>query len=109
MLFHGGDICRVLGYADSADAIKRHCKYAKKLRTGVSPVLDLNPRGELFIPESDVYRLTFGSKMPFAEEFRDWICEVVIPTLRRTGRYEIGPPADQVPEMPKAESIQAKF
>ena len=55
------------------------------------------PRGELFIPESDVNRLIMRSNMPDAGVFQDWICEEVIPTLRKRGRYQIGPPEAQVP------------
>lgn len=97
VMFHGGDICRILGYSESDKAIKRHCKHSKLLRTDETSGLKLNPRGEYFIPESDIYRLTLRSNMPYAGEFQDWICEEVVPTLRRTGCYQIGAPVAQVP------------
>ena len=34
-----------------------------------------------FIPESDVYRLAFQSKLPGAEAFTDWVTEEVLPTI----------------------------
>lgn len=40
-----------------------------------------------FIPESDLYRLIFRSKLPTAEEFTDWVTGEVLPTLRKTGSY----------------------
>jgi len=40
-----------------------------------------------FIPESDVYRLVFSSKLPNAERFTDWVTEEVLPTIRKTGGY----------------------
>ena len=40
-----------------------------------------------FIPESDVYRLSFGSKLPNAERLTDWIVEEVIPAIRKHGAY----------------------
>ena len=41
--------------------------------------------GFKIIPEPDFYALVFRSTMPKAKEFQDWICEEVIPTLRKTG------------------------
>jgi anti-repressor protein len=87
VMFHGGDVCKILGYVKSRNAIAAHCKYAKTLKGPETGLLDLHPHGEVFVPESDLYRLTLRSKMPDAEEFQDWICEVVIPTLRKTGRF----------------------
>ena len=74
-----------------------HCKYAKILRPNETLGLKLNPFGELFIPESDNNRLIMRSNMPDTGVFQDWVCEEVIPTLRKTGRYQIGPPEAQAP------------
>ena len=40
-----------------------------------------------FIPESDLYRLVFSSKLPTAEKFTDWVTEEVIPSIRKHGAY----------------------
>ena len=45
----------------------------------------------LFIPESDLYRLVFGSKLPTAERFTDWVTEEILPTLRKHGSYHARP------------------
>ncbi|EPA00013.1 hypothetical protein A33Q_0181 [Indibacter alkaliphilus LW1] len=37
------------------------------------------------IPEQDVYRLIFKSKLPAAEHFEKWMVEDVLPTIRKTG------------------------
>ena len=42
-----------------------------------------------FIPESDVYRLAFGSKLDSAEKFTDWVVEEVLPSIRKTGAYSV--------------------
>lgn len=39
------------------------------------------------IPESDVYRLVMRSNLPSAERFQDWVCEEVLPSIRKTGGY----------------------
>ena len=50
VMFHGGDGCKILGYANTSDALQCHCKYSKILRPSETLGLNLNPRGELFIP-----------------------------------------------------------
>jgi len=39
------------------------------------------------IPESDLYRLIMKSQLDSAEKFQDWVCEEVLPTIRKTGGY----------------------
>ena len=41
----------------------------------------------LFIPESDLYRLVFSSKLPSAERFTDWVTQEVLPSIRNHGAY----------------------
>ena len=43
----------------------------------------------LIITEGDVYRLIAHSKMPSAEKFESWIFDEVLPSIRKTGRYEV--------------------
>ena len=50
-----------------------------------------------FIPESDVYRLVMRSKLPEAEKFQDWVCEEILPAIRKTGGYMIAK-EDETPE-----------
>lgn len=75
----------MLGYADTVKATKAHCKCPKILRQGETPGLKINPRGMTIIPEGDLYRLTFNSKLPAAERFEAWVTEDVLPTIRKTG------------------------
>jgi len=89
--FVARDVAAVLGYADTADAVQRHCKKAQRIdsiRVGVSPTLQ---NQTLIIPESDVNRLIFRSKLPAAERIQDWLAEEVIPAIRKTGSYTLAP------------------
>ena len=53
----------------------------------------------LFIPESDLYRLAFGSTLPTAEKFTDWVVEEVLPSIRQTGGYmQPGFPRPSLPD-----------
>jgi anti-repressor protein len=82
-LFCATDVATILGYSNPAAAVQRHCKGITKRDTLTSGgVQDL-----LYIPESDVYRLVMRSKLPEAEGFQDWVCEVVLPSIRKTSGY----------------------
>lgn len=91
-LFVAKDVCETLGYKNPRQALASHCKDVQKLDTPT-------PGGDqkvTYIPESDVYRLVMGSKLPHAEKFKDWVCEEVLPEIRETGSYE----SRSKPEMP---------
>lgn len=83
ILFCGSDVARSLGYANPRDALRCHCK-------GVVKRDALTSKGNqemTFIPESDLYRLVFRSKLPSAEQFTDWVTTEVLPSVRRYGAY----------------------
>ena len=86
VLFCGVDVALALGYKRPKDAISTHAKGAVKRRT-------LTAGGEqemLFIPESDLSRLVFSSKLPTAEKFTDWVTKDVLPAIRKHGGYVNG-------------------
>ncbi len=90
-LFVAKDVATALGYADPAQAIKDHCKkavnYTNGDKTVINEIKELHRTKALVIPESDVYRLVMRSKLERAEEFQDWVCEEVLPSIRKTGSY----------------------
>jgi prophage antirepressor-like protein len=89
VLFCGSDVAKSLGYDQPHKAIDRHCRYGTK-RTIPHPQSPEKSIEMLFIPESDVYRLAFGSKLPAAEKFTDWVTEEVLPSIRKNGGYIAG-------------------
>ena len=81
--FVGKDIAEALGYSNYRDAISRHCKGVVKHDTPTeSGIQEMS-----FIPESDVYRLIFRSKLPSAEKFETWVVGEVLPAIRKHGAY----------------------
>jgi anti-repressor protein len=84
-LFAARDVAVALGYQRPADAVTDHCKGVVVLPTPSAGGIQATK----FIPESDVYRLIFRSKLPAAERFQDWVVEEVLPTIRRTGGYRL--------------------
>lgn len=61
----------------------------KNSDVGLTNFRKLNNAGENFLTESGVYKLVFKSRKPNAETFTDWVADEVLPTLRRTGSYEM--------------------
>ncbi|ENY8911930.1 Bro-N domain-containing protein [Clostridioides difficile] len=49
----------------------------------------LHNTGENFLTENGVYKLIFASKKKKAERFQDWITDEVLPTIHKTGAYNI--------------------
>ena len=44
--------------------------------------------GSIFINESGLYSLIFGSRLESAKEFKRWVTKDVLPSIRKTGRYD---------------------
>lgn len=85
-LFCGSDAARALGYVKPQDAVARHCRCSVKRRVP-HPQSPGKTIEMTLIPESDLYRLVFGSKLPMAERFTDWVTSEVLPSIRRRGAY----------------------
>lgn len=83
VLFCGSDVAKALGYAVPRKALFDHCKGVLKRNIPTNG----GDQEMSFIPESDLYRLVFSSKLPTSEEFTDWVAEEVLPTIRKTGGY----------------------
>ncbi len=82
-LFCLADVAKALGYSNPAKAVIDHCKGVTVLETptqsGIQPIK--------YGKESEVYRLTMKSKLPNAEKFQDWVCDEVLPSIRKHGAY----------------------
>lgn len=86
VLFCGADIAKALGYSNPRKALNDHCKGDLTKRYPITDSLG-RTQDAIFIPESDLYRLVFGSKLPTAEKFTDWVTETVLPSIRKHGAY----------------------
>lgn len=84
VLFCGRDVATALGYANTKDALARHCK-------GVVIRYPLETAGGTqearFISEGDLYRLIASSKLPAAQQFETWVFDEVLPSIRKHGGY----------------------
>ena len=102
ILFCGKDVAASLGYKDTTNAMKRHCRGVAKRH----PIQDSLGRTQeaVFITEPDLYRLITHSKLPTAEKFERWVFEEVLPAIRRTGGYMVAK-QDETPEQIMARAV----
>lgn len=86
--FLANDVCEILGYSNPRQAVQKNCK-----EKGVSNRYTPTRGGEqsmTYINEPNLYRLIIKSRKPAAEAFEEWVMETVLPTIRKTGGYQIG-------------------
>ncbi len=84
--FVGRDVCANLGYADPNKAMQQHCKGAVKRH----PLMTAGGSQEMrILSEPDALRLIVNSKLPAAVEFERWVFEDVLPSIRKTGGYQV--------------------
>lgn len=50
------------------------------------------------INEPNLYKVVFRSDKPIAQEFENWICEKVLPSIRKTGSYTLSDKPVEVKE-----------
>lgn len=109
------DVCAIFGLTDVSQAISRLKSDEKRVmgtdielsvrntetidnkgvtsaksRVGSPPLLIINEKG--------LYRLIFRSNKPEAARFQDWVFGEVLPTLRKTGKYETSPTIPPAPD-----------
>ena len=85
--FVGKDVAAALGYSDTFGALKKHVDADDKQNCQNDSFE--SPRGMTVINESGVYSLAFSSKLPSAKKFKRWVTSEVLPTLRKTGSYNM--------------------
>ena len=86
--FVARDVAKALGYQNTVEAVNTHCEKSKDFR-GVEMTATATPMK--IIPEEDVYALIFGSHLESAKKFRRWLCDEVLPSIRKTGGYSMAP------------------
>ena len=86
--FVGKDVAEVLGYAKPLNAIAQHVDKDDSLKQGLTDSLGRQQK-TIFVNESGLYALIFGSKLESAQKFKRWVTSEVLPSLRKTGQYQV--------------------
>lgn len=85
--FVAKDVCSVLGYKNTSLTISKHCE-----EKGISKRYTLSSGGEqelLFINEGNLYRLIIKSHLPAAKQFETFVCDTVLPSIRKHGYFQL--------------------
>ncbi|EVD80356.1 BRO family protein [Staphylococcus aureus] len=85
--FIGKDVADILGYANGRDALSKHVDAEDKLTSQIATAGQ--NRNVTIINESGLYSLIFSSKLVNAKRFKRWVTSEVLPTLRKTGAYQV--------------------
>ena len=84
--FVANDICKVLALSNPRKAVGD----LDEDERGVTTSDTLGGQQEMnVISESGLYSLIFRSRKAEAKRFRKWVTAEVLPTIRKTGRYEL--------------------
>ena len=71
-------IAKYLEYVRPGNALKDHVREENKHH-----VQSIFPEHRILINEIGVYELIFGSKMPLAKNFRDYVFNTILPAFRK--------------------------
>ena len=89
ILFVGKDVATALGYAKPQNALATHVDEEDKTTAPIQGTGSNYITRVTFINESGLYSLILSSKLPQAKAFKRWVTSEVLPSIRKTGRYEL--------------------
>lgn len=95
------DICKALGLTNP-----------RKVKTSLNPkgvtISDTPTNGGIqqlnFITEPNLYKCIFQSRKKEAEQFQDWVCGEILPSIRKSGGYMVAK-VDETPEQIMARAL----
>ena len=100
------DLCDYLELNDVSKALERLDDDEKLTRKFF---VSGQMRSMWLVNESGTYALILRSNKPKAREFRKWITSEVLPTLRKTGRYELKPQKRGVVRKTRGEGVNVEL
>lgn len=97
--FNAKDIATILGYKDTNQAIRKNVdledrNQLEEIDPSIRPSL-VNQPHSTYINESGLYSLLIKSRLPEAKKFKRWVTSEVLPSIRKTGFYNIQQPKDR--------------
>lgn len=84
--FVGKDVADILGYSNTAKAIRDHVDDEDKRTERIVHPLG-GEQETIVINESGLYSLILSSKLASAKKFKKWITSEVLPSIRKHGSY----------------------
>lgn len=87
-MFCLADVCKMLDLGNPSQVTTR--LNSKGIITNDTPT-NGGIQKMLFINESNLYKCIFQSRKPEAEQITEWVTSEVLPSIRKTGAYQIKP------------------
>lgn len=91
--FVGRDIALKLGYSKPQNALKDNVDEGDARKHGI-PDSNNHIQQMVVINEAGLYSLIFGSKLESAKKFKRWVTSEVLPSIRKSGNYNLPESAD---------------
>ena len=88
LLFIAKDVCDILGYGNAVRTINDLCRKDGIRKTYIPELSNTYT----LIDEGNLYRLIIKSNKPESQPFEAWVCDEVLPSIRKTGSYSIALP-----------------
>lgn len=103
--FKAKEVAEILEYKNPQKAIRDHVdeedrKRLQHLKGVNETILPLNNEQghQVMINESGLYSLILRSRKKEAKAFKRWVTSIVLPSIRRTGKYEVQKKIDLLQE-----------
>lgn len=84
--FIASDVARALGYSQTSNMNKLIDDEDKRKRTIQNGVNHVN---QSLITEAGLYQAIMASTLPAAKAFKRWVMSEVLPSIRKTGQYQV--------------------
>lgn len=99
--FVAADVCAALTIGNNRDALVRLDEDEKGVGSIDTPG---GAQQMTIVSESGLYSLVLGSRKPEAKRFKKWVTAEVLPSIRKTGRYQL----HDAPEAPKPAQLSTQ-
>ena len=100
IFFRATQLAELLQYKNPHDALRKHVDSDDLAKREI--VNTVNKRAQvLFVNESGMYSLVLSSKLEQAKKVKRWVTSEVLPTIRKTGKYQLQPQQLALPEPEK--------
>ena len=97
--FKAKQVAILPGYLDPGRSIRRNVNPEDKITSerliekgggakSASPLVSNFQGSTLYLNQSGLYSHIFGSKLKLAKSFKRWVTKDVLPSIRKTGRYD---------------------
>lgn len=93
--FVGKDVANALGYSKARNALAAHVDREDKKDAPIQGPLG-GTQTMTIINESGLYSLIMASKLPTAKQFKRWVTNEVLPSIRKQGSYTQPDMTDQI-------------